>query len=72
MAPPEIAMISKAEPVFMKRPRFDNASGQIAGQTNALAKPNNATKMTEVIPDVKITPNEKTTPNMADNCSANR
>jgi len=41
-APPAIPIISKPDAVPVKRPKPAKASGQIAGQTIALAKPNNA------------------------------
>ena len=52
MAPPEIAMINKAEPVFVNFPKPSNVKGQIAGQTKAFAIPKPATNKTDIKPVV--------------------
>ena len=41
-------MIRSAEPCAVYLPKLFNASGQIAGHTNALAKPSNAIQATEL------------------------
>lgn len=46
-APPTIAIISSAEPVFINLPKPSIAKGQIAGHIKALAKPNKAIKRTD-------------------------
>ena len=65
MAPPEIAIINKAEAVLVNFPRPSKVKGQTAGQTKALAIPNADTNTTEVNPVVfriqivKIIPKNK-------------
>ena len=69
-APPEIPTINKADAALVNFPKPFIASGQIAGHTNALAKPRIAIKKTEVVPVVKIAPNENRIPNIAENFKA--
>ena len=57
IAPPEIAMINNAEAVLVNFPNPFKVKGHTAGQTNALAIPNPATKRTEVNPEVKTMQN---------------
>ena len=52
MAPPEIAIINKADAVFVNLPRPSNVKGQTAGQTSALEMPKAATNKTDVNPVV--------------------
>ena len=52
IAPPEIAIINKAEAVFVNFPKPSNVKGHIAGHTKALAIPKAATNSTEVNPVV--------------------
>ena len=65
IAPPEIAIISKAEAVLVRLPNPLSVRGHTAGQTNALAIPNAATKNTEVAPLVLMMQSEKTIPKAA-------
>ena len=65
MAPPEIAIINKAEAVFVNLPRPSKVSGQTAGQTNAFAIPRAATKSTDVNPFVSKMQTEKIIPKIA-------
>ena len=69
-APPAIPTINKAEAVFVNLPKPLMANGQIAGHTNALAKPRMAIKNTEVNPEVKMAAIENTIPSIAENINA--
>ncbi len=50
IAPPEIAIISSADAVFVNFPNPFKVKGQIAGHTNAFAIPKAATNSTDVYP----------------------
>ncbi len=65
IAPPEIAMINKADAVFVNLPKPVNAKGQIAGHTKAFAIPKAATKRTDVNPEVYTIQNEQIIPKIA-------
>src|SRR5690606_12401210 len=65
IAPPEMAIISRADAVFVNFPRPVKAKGQMAGHTKALAIPKAATNSTDTNPFVKTIHNEKTIPNRA-------
>ena len=69
-APPAMPTINNAEAVFVNFPNPFIANGQIAGHTNALAKPRIAIKKTDVAPVVKMAPNENKIPRMAENFKA--
>ena len=49
-APPQIPMISNAEPVFVKRPSLSIASGQIDGHMREWAKLKRMIKIMETVP----------------------
>jgi hypothetical protein len=70
MAPPPIAIINSEDPVFVNLPNPSIANGQIDGQINELANPNNEIKTTDNTPDVNnaITANE--IPAMAESFNA--
>ena len=65
MAPPEIAIINKAEAVLVNLPKPSKVKGHIAGQTKALAIPKDATNKMEVKPVVNNIHTLKTIPNIA-------
>ena len=65
MAPPEMAIISKAAAVLVCLPRPSKVKGHTAGQTSALAIPNAATKRTDVKPVVLIIQKLNTSPIVA-------
>ena len=65
IAPPEIAIINKAEAVFVNLPKPSKVKGHIAGQTKALAIPNDATNKMDVNPVVNNMQVLKTIPNKA-------
>ena len=52
MAPPEMAMINKAEAVLVNFPKPCSVNGQTAGHTKAFEIPKAATNKTEVNPFV--------------------
>ena len=65
VAPPAIAIIIKAEPIFKYFPNPLMARGQMAGHIMELANPKAAIKSTDVNPLVDIAIAVNTTPRMA-------
>ena len=64
VAPPAIAIIIKAEPIFKYFPNPLTASGQMAGHIMELANPKAAIKSTDVYPLVDMAMEVNITPRM--------